>query len=110
MREARGSAYEAFVAMLQAIERLLRGVVGMMLAGHDSRSPCRSAMGTRIVARPPDVCARIPYSPRMADRPTPASTDSPEAGAVLARALDAIIARCGEEIAVAASLGLGKPR
>ena len=58
-REARGSAYEAFVALLQAIERLLRGVVGMMLAGHDSRSPCRSAMGTRIVARPPDVCARM---------------------------------------------------
>ena len=26
-REARGSAYEAFVALLQAIERLLRGVV-----------------------------------------------------------------------------------
>jgi hypothetical protein len=49
-RKARGSAYEAFVALLQAIERLLRGVVGMMLAGHDSRSPCRSAMGTRIVA------------------------------------------------------------
>ena len=28
---------------------------------------------------------------------------------MLARAVDAIIARCGEEIAVAASLGLGKP-
>ena len=66
-------------------------------------------MGTRIVARPPDVCARMPYSPRMADRLTPASTDSPEVAAVLARAVDAILARCGKEIAVAASLGLGKP-
>jgi hypothetical protein len=45
----------------------------------------------------------------MADRPTPASADSPEAAAVLARAVDANLARCGMEIAVAAPLGLGKP-
>ena len=48
-------------------------------------------MGTRIVARLPDLCAQMPYSPRMADRPTPASTDSPGAAHVLARAVRAIL-------------------
>jgi acyl-CoA hydrolase len=37
------------------------------------------------------------------------SPDSPEAAAALARTVDAILARCGKQIAVAAPLGLGKP-
>jgi len=45
----------------------------------------------------------------MSDRDAPVPKDAPEAAAALAHAVDAILARCGEEIAVAAPLGLGKP-
>jgi acyl-CoA hydrolase len=45
----------------------------------------------------------------MADREAPVPKDAPEAAAALAHAVDAILARCGGEIAVAAPLGLGKP-
>ncbi|MEO8161848.1 MAG: acetyl-CoA hydrolase, partial [Arenimonas sp.] len=41
--------------------------------------------------------------------PDPPAAQSPEASAALARAVDAILARCGPELEVAAPLGLGKP-
>jgi acyl-CoA hydrolase len=45
----------------------------------------------------------------MAFGPITDPNDSPEAAAVLARAVDGILARCGNDIALAAPLGLGKP-
>src|SRR6188768_1055900 len=49
------------------------------------------------------------YSAAMHSQPDQQPADSAEASAALARAVDAILARAGQEIVVAAPLGLGKP-
>src|SRR4249919_3791266 len=49
------------------------------------------------------------YSAPMAPAPDQQAAETAEATAALARAVDAILAHAGEEIVVAAPLGLGKP-